>query len=53
MSSIIEQNKSVFFCVQACRYKAIENFASNPDIIICKPDKGRSVVILDKVSIYR
>ena len=28
--------------------KAIKNFASNPDIIICKPDKGRGVVILDK-----
>ena len=28
--------------------KAKKNFASNPDIIICKPDKGRGVVILDK-----
>ena len=28
--------------------KAKENFASNPDIIICKPDKGRGLVILDK-----
>ena len=28
--------------------KAIKNFASNPDIIKCKPDKGRGVVILDR-----
>ena len=28
--------------------RILKNFCSNPDIVICKPDKGRGVVILDK-----
>ena len=30
--------------------KLLKNFASNPDIIISKPDKGRGVVIVDRIS---
>ena len=44
------KSNDTFSCVLIfCDIAVLKSLSGNKDIIICKPDKGRGIVIIDKI----